>query len=142
MTIAQILKTKGSAVISINKDFPILDAVKTMNDKKIGATLVRDEKGNICGVLSERDIVRELANYGARLLDMTVADIMTKEIFTCTSNHSVEEAMSIMTNKRFRHLPVVDDGELVGLISIGDVVKERIAETEHETEALKLYIAG
>jgi len=142
MSIAQILKNKGGAVISINKDFPILDGIKVMADKRIGAVLVRDDKGRICGVLSERDIVRELAKQSKALLDMPVSTIMTKEIFTCTSDQSVNEAMSIMTNKRFRHLPVVDNGELVGMISIGDVVKERIAESENEAEALKLYIAG
>jgi CBS domain-containing protein len=142
MSIAQILKTKGNAVISINKDFPIIDGIKVMSEKRIGAVLVRNDAGEICGVLSERDIVRELAVSGKDLMDMPVSSIMTKEIFTCTSDQSVNEAMAIMTAKRFRHLPVVDDGELVGMISIGDVVKKRIAESENEAEALKLYIAG
>ena len=140
MIVADILKTKGNEIITVDGKDSILHALKIMKEKHIGAVLALSGPGKIAGVLSERDIVRALPDQGGDLLKKSVSDLMTKNVITCTPSHTIEQALEVMTKGRFRHLPVVEGNKLVGLVSIGDAVKERLAETEHEAEALRAYI--
>lgn len=140
MTVASILQEKGHDIIGIDEDATLMEAVAILAEKRVGALLVRDSKGDIAGMLSERDIVRGLSAEGAPLLEKTVASLMTRAVVTITPQDSVNHVMAVMTHRRFRHLPVLDGGRLVGMISIGDVVKRRIAIAEMEAEELKHYI--
>lgn len=140
MIVADILKNKGAEIFSVDGNDSILHALEIMKEKHIGAVLVMAGAGKIAGVLSERDIVRALPDQGGDLLKKSVSDLMTKDVITCAPSHSIQQVMEVMTKGRFRHLPVVEGKKLVGMISIGDAVKERIAETEHEAEALRAYI--
>jgi CBS domain-containing protein len=142
MTVASILRQKGHAVACVAPTALIADVSKELADHRIGAILVRDAASQILGIVSERDIVRCLAQHGASCLDMTAAQLMTSMLFTVTPATTVAEAMGIMTHSRVRHLPVLDHGELVGLISIGDVVKTRIDQQEQEVDSLRAYVAG
>ena len=142
MTIKQILKMKGPGVTSVPPSATILDVAKLLREKRIGAVLVQDAPGKVIGILSERDIVRFIAEHGARTLEMTAAQLMTSEVRTASCDDTVQEVMALMTQRRFRHLPVLENGELCGLISIGDVVKTMIDEKEHEVESLRAYVAG
>ena len=141
MTVAHILKEKGNAVVSVQDDTTILDAMHVLTDKRIGAVLVMSDASAVAGVLSERDIVRGLAAQGPDLLGKPVSTVMTREVITTTPETPIASVMNLMTANRIRHLPVLNGDALVGVISIGDVVKQRIAETEHEAEALRDYIA-
>lgn len=142
MTVRRILRGKGGAVVSVPPAATVLDALNALKQHRIGAVLVLGDKGKIEGVLSERDIVRALPDKGGNLLAMPVSALMTREVITCQPSDSLDQVMAVMTERRIRHLPVVENRRLLGVISIGDVVKERIAETEHEAEALKSYITG
>jgi len=142
MTVAQILKQKGSKVLTVEATDSVQHALEIMKERHIGALLVCGKGGKIEGVLSERDVVRALPEVGGKLLKSPVSSLMTKDVITCSPDHTVREVMEVMTEKRFRHLPVVKGGKLVGLISIGDAVKARISETEQEAEALKQYISS
>jgi CBS domain-containing protein len=142
MQVANILKSKGSAVVSVTPETTIADAIRTLSKKRIGAVLVLKAGRELAGILSERDIVHGLAEHGVRLLEMRVGDLMTKNVVSCGSDDTVDEIMRQMTNRRIRHLPVIDRGELAGMISIGDVVKSRLEELAAESDALKSYIAG
>lgn len=139
MIVHNILKTKGDSVVSVEADTTILDAARVLSGRRIGAVLILDD-GRVAGVLSERDIVRVLATKGAAGLSASVREVMTTEVFTCTPEASIAEIMAAMTDRRIRHIPVLKEGVLCGVISIGDVVKHRIAETEQEAEALREYI--
>lgn len=141
MYVRDILKNKGSDVVSVTAGDPISAALSLMTDKQIGAVLVTGEGGAIAGIISERDIVRAMKRHGETIFAKNVGDLMTTEVVTCSSKDSIAAIMGMMTSQRFRHVPVVDDGELVGVISIGDVVKSRIEEAEAEAEALRKYIA-
>ncbi len=141
MYVRDILKNKGNDVISVTASDPISAVLSLMADKQIGAVLVTGERGAIAGIISERDIVRSIKNHKEAMFGKTVGDLMTAEVVTCSSQDSISAIMGMMTSRRFRHVPVVDDGELVGVISIGDVVKSRIEEAEAEAEALRKYIA-
>ena len=116
-------------------------AAKRLSSKRIGAVVVTDKSGHIAGIVSERDIVHALAKEGVECLDRPVSEIMTREVLTCTAGDTIDELMSRMTARRCRHLPVVADGGLAGIISIGDVVKHHIAEVEMEAMAMRDYIA-
>ncbi len=142
MTVAQILRQKGNKVISVTGRDTILHALEVMKQHHIGAVLVLGPKNKITGVMSERDIVRALPDAGGSLLASPVSSLMTKDVITCTPDQSISDVMALMTKHRFRHMPVLKDGKLIGVISIGDAVKERISETEHEAEALRSYIVG
>jgi CBS domain-containing protein len=142
MLIAQILAGKGSNVIATRPDATIAEVAALLKQKRIGALVVTDADRRLCGIISERDLARGLADHGARLLEMKVAEMMTAEVVTCAPDDGVETLMQIMTERRFRHLPVVKDGELLGIISIGDVVKHRLQELEAETHMLHDYIHG
>lgn len=142
MYVENILKRKGHDVISISPDCTMLETAKVLRENKIGAILVCEEGGKMCGVISERDIVIAIARSGGEILDRKVCDYMTTGVYTCKPADSIKNVMEIMSGRRIRHLPVVgEEGKIVGMVSIGDVVKERINETEAEAEALKAYIA-
>jgi CBS domain-containing protein len=141
MTIRAILEHKGGGVVQIAPDHSVMDAVRTLREHRIGAVLVM-EGDMIAGVLSERDVVRAIGHHGAGALNLAVSAVMTSPVITCGPTDSVATAMGMMTERRFRHLPVVDQGRLVGMVSIGDLVKQRIDDSEREAAALKDYIAA
>jgi CBS domain-containing protein len=139
MTVRSILDSKGHQVLSVEPDAKLAAAVKILGEKKIGAVLVISQ-GRMEGILSERDIVRVLAERGAPVLDEPVSNVMTRKVVSCRQSDTVAGLMEMMTLGKFRHLPVVEDGNVVGLISIGDIVKRRVQEYETEQEALQNYI--
>jgi CBS domain-containing protein len=139
MTVRAILDTKGHQVQSVEPGAKLADAIKILSERRIGAALVLSQ-GRIEGILSERDIVRVLGERGASVLEEPVSSVMTSKVVSCREKDTVSEIMETMTNGKFRHLPVVEDGRVVGLISIGDVVKWRVGEYEREQEALREYI--
>lgn len=139
MTVRAVLDTKGHQVISVSPDAKLSAAVKILSERRIGAVLVMTNQ-RIDGILSERDVVRVLGERGAGVLDEAVRSAMTTKVITCREADTVAAIMEVMTTGKFRHLPVVEDGRLVGLISIGDVVKWRVAEFERDHEALQDYI--
>ena len=140
MKLAELIKGKQNDIVRIRANSKIADAANMMTSNKIGALLVEDDGGGIVGILSERDIVRGMGPHGADLKDVAVSELMTKDLIRCSSADSVNEAMAMMTDRRIRHLPVFDDDELAGIISIGDLVKCRIMEVQGEAEALRQYI--
>ena len=139
MTVRSILDSKGHQVLSVEPDAKLAAAVKILGERKIGAVLVMSE-GGIEGILSERDIVRALSERGAGVLDESVSAVMTRKVVSCRESDTVAGIMEMMTLGKFRHLPVVEEGRVVGLISIGDIVKRRVQEYETEQEALRDYI--
>jgi CBS domain-containing protein len=142
MQVAQILKTKGSTVTTVAPELRIAEVVDTLSRRRIGAVLVTSGENEVAGILSERDVVHGLADHGARLLEMRVSEIMTKAVVTCAPDNTIEEIMREMTNRRIRHIPVLDSGRLCGIISIGDVVKNRLEELSAESDMLRNYIVG
>lgn len=141
-TIAAILKHKGYQVTTVSPTLSIERVTSVLAEHRIGAVLVVDSAGQLLGIVSERDIVRCLAANGVRTLEMTGGQLMTRALQVAHPDTTVAEAMARMTVGRFRHLPVLDHDTLVGLISIGDVVKARIMEQEDEVDSLKAYVAG
>jgi CBS domain-containing protein len=141
MLVSHILRDKGRDVLAIGSDATLAEAASVLTKNRIGALIVREEDGTLVGVLSERDIVRALAEAGAAALTLSVAERMTKDVATCEETDTIEDIMETMTRCRFRHMPVVNGDNIVGIVSIGDVVKIRIAETLREAQALKEYIA-
>jgi CBS domain-containing protein len=139
MTVRAILDTKGHQIQSVEPEAKLSAAIKVLSERKIGAVLVMSQ-GRIEGILSERDIVRVLGERGARVLDEPVSAVMTRKVISCRQTDTVSAIMEMMTLGKFRHLPVVEDGRVVGLISIGDIVKWRVREYEMEQEALRDYI--
>jgi CBS domain-containing protein len=142
MTLKGILKEKPAAVISVTTETTISDVVDVLAEKRIGAVLVLDEAGEMRGILSERDIVRNLAKHESATLTLLAKDLMTPNPTTASPAATVADAMEIMTDGRFRHLPVVENGKLIGLVSIGDVVKARLSQQEHEVDSLRAYVSG
>lgn len=141
MKVSHILKEKGRDVVTVAASATIAEAAKLLAAKRIGAVIARGDGGAIGGILSERDIVRALAKSGADCLAHKISEHMTREVATCSEDDSVDDLMEQMTRGRFRHVPVVEHNALVGIVSIGDVVKTRIAETVFEAESLRAYIA-
>jgi CBS domain-containing protein len=139
MTVRAILDSKGHHVLSVEPGVKLSAAIKLLSERRIGAVLVMNQ-GRIEGILSERDIVRVLGERGASVVDEPVSTVMTRKVVSCREKDTVSEIMEMMTNGKFRHLPVVEDGKVAGLISIGDVVKWRVGEYEREQEALREYI--
>ena len=139
MTVRSILNTKGHQIMSVEPDAKLAAAVKLLGEKKIGAVLVMDQS-RLEGILSERDIVRVLGDRGANVLEEPVSAVMTRKVISCRQSDTVSAIMEMMTSGKFRHLPVVEEGAVVGLISIGDIVKWRVREFETEQEALQNYI--
>ena len=140
MTVAHILSSKGGDIVTIAPSQTVAGAVALLNERRIGAVLVC-EGDQVHGILSERDVVRGLSQCGAACLDEPVSSLMTADVATCTPHQSITDVMGLMTDRRIRHLPVVDKGRLIGLVSIGDVVKRRIAEAQQEADDLRAYIA-
>ena len=141
MTVQHILAEKGTGVVSIGPDLTLAEASRLLAEKKIGAVVVSGDGDTVDGILSERDIIRALAREGAAALDMKISRYMTADVVTCNKTADMDHLMQVMTHGKFRHIPVVADGRLVGIVSIGDVVKRRLAEIENEHRALKDYIA-
>lgn len=142
MQVGQVIAQKELDIVTTRPDASIAEAAALLKDKNIGAVVVTETDGSISGILSERDIVRALPDHGGKLLDEKVANLMTTEVTTCTPDDRIDDVMKLMTSGRFRHLPVVNEGHLVGIISIGDVVKNRLRELESETSDLRQYISG
>lgn len=141
MAIASILKDKGGEIIAASRSQTVAEVVALLCTHRIGAVIVMED-GNVAGVLSERDIVRGLNEEGAAILQRTAGEIMTTEVITVAPSESVTAALSRMTRRRIRHLPVLDEGEVRGVVSIGDLVKARIDEAVREAESLKDYITN
>jgi CBS domain-containing protein len=142
MNVETILRGKGDWVATIRPDATIAEAVDMLNRERIGALVVSDDGSDVAGVLSERDIVRALGRFGEDLLSRPVEAIMTRDVITCEPADTVGELMAEMTNRRIRHLPVVAASRLRGIVSIGDVVKNRLDEVEFEASSLRSFIAG
>jgi CBS domain-containing protein len=141
MRIADVLRTKGTAVATVGSAVTVAELIRELAEHNVGALPVVDG-GRLIGIVSERDVVRRLHASGAGLLGATVADIMTTAVTTCSPGDDVTDLAAVMTTRRFRHLPVVVDGELAGIVSIGDLVKARIDLLESERAQLQSYIAG
>jgi CBS domain-containing protein len=141
MIVGMILETKGRKVVTIGATATIGEAVAELGARKIGAIVVVEGIDRIVGIISERDVVRAVAQKGAGVLSESVGSIMTREVMTCSDHETINEVMTRMTRGRFRHLPVAKQGRLTGIISIGDVVKARIEEVEREAEEMRAYIA-
>ncbi len=142
MTIAAILRHKGNDVARVAPTASLAEVAQRLAAKRIGAILVMDTADQLLGIVSERDIVRALPEHGARTLDMTAAQIMTQGLHTTTPQTTVAQAMEQMTHRRVRHLPVLDGQRLVGIVSIGDIVKARLDQQAQEVDSLKAYVAG
>ena len=142
MSVSHILRSKGRNVTTAKAADTVASVAQTLATQKIGAVVITNAHGAIEGIVSERDIVRAIARDGAKALDLHVSKIMTKGVKTCSETDSETELMALMTENRIRHLPVVTDGKLAGMISIGDVVKFRIEAIEGEAASMKAYIAG
>jgi len=142
MKLAELLRGKSQGIVKVKASRSIAEAAVALTEQKIGALLVEDDGGNIVGILSERDIVGGMGPHGADLHDVAVEELMTRNLIHCSLQDTVHEAMAMMTDRRIRHLPVFDNDELVGFISIGDLVKCRIMEVQSEAEAMRSYIAS
>jgi CBS domain-containing protein len=142
MRVSNLLATKGHEVATISQERSVSDAVQMLKERKIGALIVTGTDAPLAGIFSERDVVRALAESGAAALDLKVADLMSSEVTTCDESTSVTDLMGLMTAKRIRHVPVVHEGQLVGMVSIGDVVKARFDELEHEKQDLLDYVSA
>ena len=142
MNVETILRNKGNWVATIRPGAAIADAVGMLRKERIGALVVSEDGSGVDGVLSERDIVIALAEYGEELLSHAVDEIMTRNVITCDPSDTVGELMAEMTNRRIRHFPVVKEGRLRGIVSIGDLVKSRLDEIEFEANSLRSFIAG
>ena len=142
MKVEQILQTKGAQVYAVSPSATVEEAVNVLGEKNVGAVLVKDDDQKIAGIISERDVVRMVREKGSHALAEKVSVCMTEKLFTCSPEMSVNDLMMEMTDRRIRHVPVIKSDVLVGIVSIGDVVKRKIEETEQEAAALKEYIAS
>jgi CBS domain-containing protein len=142
MFVSDILANKGGLVYTVTPGTTVSQVARQLSTRRIGSVLVVDRLDRVVGIVSERDIVGAIATHGSPALELDASEVMTRDVVTCDPDDSIDHVMETMTQGRFRHLPVVRHGELLGLVSIGDVVKARIAETEHETEALRAYIVA
>jgi len=141
MNVAAILKQKGRAVTTASPGMSLLEVANKLSAKRIGAIVIVGAGGEVSGIVSERDVIRALASQGAACLERPVSETMTRQVVSCQEADTLDELMAMMTARRFRHLPVVTDGALVGIVSIGDVVKHHVAEVEMEATAMREYIA-
>jgi CBS domain-containing protein len=142
MTLGEILKVKGSKVWTIKENQPLREALGILVQQKIGALVVLDEKGGVVGIISERDIVRGAFEKGSKLEEAPVKELMTREVIIGSPDDEISYIMGVMTENRVRHIPVVAEGKLQGLVSIGDVVKSEIEGSKYEIHYLKEYIYG
>ena len=142
MFVSDILAQKGGLVFTVTPGTSVAQLSQQLSTRRIGSVLVLDGEGSVAGIVSERDLVRAMASHGAKAMELEARQVMTRDVVTCDPDDSIDQVMGTMTRGRFRHLPVVRHGELLGLVSIGDVVKARLEEAAHETEALKAYIVA
>jgi len=142
MNVHTILRNKGKSVVTIHPSATVERAVAVLRLRGIGALVVSDDGEKVAGILSERDIVDALGQYGSELLSVSVSEVMTCPVVTCEPDDSVAELMAEMTNRRIRHFPVMEDGRLIGIVSIGDLVKSRLDEIEFEAHSMRSFIAG
>lgn len=142
MRVADLLTTKGREVATISQERSVNDAIALLKERGIGALVVTGAKTALAGMFSERDVVRALAASGEHALHQKVAELMSCEVSTCSESTELNELMTTMTERRIRHVPVLEDGHLVGLVSIGDVVKARLEELEHDKKDLLDYVSG
>ncbi|MEZ5204133.1 MAG: CBS domain-containing protein [Acidimicrobiales bacterium] len=142
MQVSVLLQSKGPEVVTVRPGRPITEVLEVLVEHRIGAVVVTGDDRTIDGIVSERDIVRAIASLGAGALSATASEVMATEVATCEPDTTVERLMEVMTEQRSRHMPVLVEGELVGLVSIGDVVKHRVASLEHEARALQDYITN
>jgi CBS domain-containing protein len=142
MTIAAVLREKGNTIVSVRPDTPLMELVATITSRRIGAVLVLDDNGQLAGIVSERDVVKALSKQGPGIASLHAGDIMTRTVTTVTPEATINEAMELMDRGYFRHLPVLNQGKLVGIISVRDVVRARIERQVEETESLRSYIHG
>jgi CBS domain-containing protein len=140
MIVKNILLGRRGNVVTIEPTADLAAAVKLLAERRIGAVIILGGDHHIVGILSERDIVRALAEHGPTALNEPVGQVMTRDVKTCSEDDTIEDLMGRMTTGKFRHMPVVEQGKLIGIVSIGDVVKNRVEEIEHESEALRDYI--
>lgn len=141
MIIGQILKLKPRSVITARPEDTIHDIASKLGQKKIGAIVIIGEAGRVVGIISERDIIRLVGEHGGKALALKVSEGMTRDVITCSKDATLEDIMEMMTKGRFRHMPVLEGESLIGIISIGDVVKHHISEVELECSAMKDYLA-
>lgn len=141
MHVTAILREKGRAVACTSPTGKIMDVARLLSAKRIGAVVVTGSDGTVIGIISERDLIRVIGQHGIEALEWPTGEVMTRRVVTCRESDTVGHLMQLMTERRIRHLPVVENGRLVGIISIGDVVKHRVAEVEHEAIAMRDYIA-
>ena len=142
MFVSDILSQKGGLVHTVTPGTTVAQVAQQLSIRRIGCVLVLRGDDEVAGIVSERDLVHAVARHGVAALDMEVRQVMTRDVVACNPDDSIDQIMGMMTRGRFRHMPVLHHGELLGLVSIGDVVKARLAETEHEAEALKAYIVA
>ncbi len=142
MRITEVLRHKGATVVTISPDRTVRELLALLGEHRIGALVVSEDGRHVAGIVSERDIVRRLPSDGDGVLDSPVASIMTVDVYSCSREDSVEDLMAAMTDRRIRHMPILVDGELVGIVSIGDLVKHRLAELQAERDQLTAYITG
>ena len=142
MIVSQLLKSKGSQVYTVSEETNIIEISRILSEKRIGVAVIINESKSVIGIISERDIIRGLAKYGETVLDMPSKALMTKNVITSGLDSHIDELMREMTNSRIRHMPIVEDEKLVGLISIGDVVKNRVEALQAEGDMLREYIAS
>ena len=142
MTVARILDEKGRDVFTTQPHRTLKEVIELLAERGVGAVVVSDASLSVLGILSERDVVRVIARDGASALDNPVSRYMTPKVITATRDDTIDHAMQTMTAGRFRHVPIVEAGRLIGIVSIGDLVKSKIAETEAEAENLKAYISA
>ncbi len=142
MNVDTILGRKGRSVFTISPHATILEAANLLKDKRIGALVVSADGTSALGIISERDIIHGIGERGAAILDQSVGEVMTRDVQTCTPEDTGDALLATMTERRFRHLPVIEDSKLAGIVSIGDVVKSRLDEIEREAEAMRDYITA
>jgi CBS domain-containing protein len=142
MKVSNLLRTKGREVSTISQERSVNDAIALLKERGIGALVVTGQHAPLVGIFSERDVVRALAASGEKALTLKVSELMSRDVVTCSASTELDELMTTMTERRIRHVPVVDDGQLVGLVSIGDIVKARLDELEQEKKDLLDYVSG
>ena len=140
MHVSEILKNKGADVVTKRPGDSLLSIARLLSAKGIGAIVIRDERGAVVGIISERDIINAVAINGERALEMPASDVMTRDVISCTTDDTITGVMKTMTTRRVRHVPVIEDGDLRGMVSIGDVVKHRLDESELEARVLRDYV--
>ncbi|MBV8778048.1 MAG: CBS domain-containing protein [Alphaproteobacteria bacterium] len=142
MNVQAILRSKGRSVVTIHPDASVERAIAVLRGRGIGALVVSEDGERVVGILSERDLVEAMGRYGGELLGVSVAEVMSCPVVTCAPDDSVADLMAEMTSRRMRHFPVMQDGRLCGIVSIGDLVKSRLDEIEYEAHSMRSFIAG